>query len=191
MLKTAIIGLGWWGRYIVGLLKGNPKISLVRAVALDPAAERFALEHGIAFSNDFEAAIDDPGVQALQNAWNAFLADFRQWQAAGWFWNPSRRDELIGYRARFNALLAQWRSVPAVVTAAVAVAGAEPAKGGLAEAVDHVETIVKWGALIVGGAMAIKVASDLGVFSKLGGMLKGRSSSAGGGGVRRYGSARL
>ena len=134
--------------------------------------------------------IDDPGVHALQNAWNAFLADFNQWQASGYFWNPSRRDELVGYRARFNALLAQWRAVPSVVTVAAPVAGAEPAKGGLAEAVDHVEAIVKWGALLVGGAMALKVASDLGVFAKLGGLIKGRSSSAGGA-SRRYGSARL
>jgi predicted dehydrogenase len=65
MLRTAIIGLGWWGRTIVGLLQGNPRISLVRAVALDPAAERFAREHGIAFSNDFEAALGDPGVDAV------------------------------------------------------------------------------------------------------------------------------
>ena len=135
--------------------------------------------------------VDDPGVGALQNAWNAFLADFNQWQASAYFWNPSRRDELISYRARFNALLAQWRAVPSVVTVAAPVAGAEPAKGGLAEAVDHVEAIVKWGALIVGGAMALKVASDLGVFAKLGGLIKGGRSSAGGGASRRYGSARL
>jgi predicted dehydrogenase len=65
MLKAAIIGLGWWGRTIAGLLQGNPKLRLVRAVALDPAAERFAVEHGMAFSNDFDAAIDDPGVEAV------------------------------------------------------------------------------------------------------------------------------
>ena len=65
MLKAAIIGLGWWGRYIAALLQGNPKLRLARAVALDPAAGRFAVEHGMAFSNDFEAAIDDPDIQAV------------------------------------------------------------------------------------------------------------------------------
>lgn len=65
MLKVAVIGLGWWGRNIAGLLKGNPKLSLVRGVDVSPAAERFASEHGMAFSNDFEATINDPGVQAV------------------------------------------------------------------------------------------------------------------------------
>ncbi len=65
MLRVAVVGLGWWGRIIVGLLKGNPKLSPVKAVDVDPAAERFALEHEIAFSRNFEAAIDDPGVRAV------------------------------------------------------------------------------------------------------------------------------
>ena len=65
MLKVAVVGLGWWGRNIAGLLKGNPKLSLVKAVDVDPAAERFALEHGIAFSNNFEATIHSPDVQAV------------------------------------------------------------------------------------------------------------------------------
>lgn len=143
-----------------------------------------------AFARD-SYPVDDPAVGALQNAWNAFLADFNQWQAAGWFWNPSRRDELIVYRARFNALLAQWRAVPSVVTVAAPVAGAEPAKGGLAEAADRVETIVKWGALLVGGVVAFKVAGDLGLFSQVGRLLKGSSAGGGGGASRRWGSARL
>ena len=65
MLKAAIVGLGWWGRNIAGLLKGNPKLSLVKAVDVSPAAERFALEHGIAFSNDYEATIHSPDVRAV------------------------------------------------------------------------------------------------------------------------------
>ena len=65
MLRVAVVGLGWWGRIIVGLLKGSPKLSPVKAVDVDPAAERFALEHEIAFSRNFEAAINDPGVQAV------------------------------------------------------------------------------------------------------------------------------
>ena len=65
MLKVAVVGLGWWGRNIAGLLKGNPKLSLVKAVDVSPAAERFAAEQGIAFTNDFNAAINAPGVQAV------------------------------------------------------------------------------------------------------------------------------
>jgi hypothetical protein len=86
--------------------------------------------------------IDDAGVQALQNAWNAFLADFNQWKDAAWFWNPSRRDELVSYRAKFNALLAQWQSVPQVITVAKPVAGAAPAKSSLDKAADIAGSLV-------------------------------------------------
>lgn len=64
-IGVAVVGLGWWGRTIAGLLKGNSKLSLVRGVDVSLAAERFAAELGIAFSNDFEAAINDPAVQAV------------------------------------------------------------------------------------------------------------------------------
>jgi hypothetical protein len=69
---------------------------------------------------------DSDAYTTLQNAWNTFVADFTQWQNAAWFWNPSRRDELVSYRARYNALLAQWQSLPGVVTAATPVANATP-----------------------------------------------------------------
>jgi predicted dehydrogenase len=65
MLKVAVVGLGWWGRNIAGLLQGNPKLSLVRGVDVSPAAAQFSSEHGIAFSNDFEATIQDSGVHAV------------------------------------------------------------------------------------------------------------------------------
>jgi predicted dehydrogenase len=65
MLRVAVVGLGWWGRTIAGLLAGNSKLSLVRAVDVSPSAEGFASERGIAFSQDFKAALDDPAVQAV------------------------------------------------------------------------------------------------------------------------------
>ena len=65
MLKAAVIGLGWWGRTITGLLAGNRKISLVRAVDVNPESEGFARERGIAFSNQFEATLSDAEVQAV------------------------------------------------------------------------------------------------------------------------------
>jgi hypothetical protein len=45
-----------------------------------------------------------------QNAWNAFIADWKQWKDSGYYWNPTRRDELLGYRARFNKFLGQFGS---------------------------------------------------------------------------------
>lgn len=109
--------------------------------------------------------IGDAGVQALQNAWNAFLADFDQWKDAAWFWNPSRRNELVSYRARFNDLLAQWRSVPEVVTAAKPVAGAAPAKSPLDKAADVAGSLV-W---IVGIGAALWVGTT--VYKELKGRL--------------------
>jgi len=94
------------------------------------------------FGRDDTSWVDDPAVDALRNAWNAFLADFGQWKDSAYFWNPSRRDELVSYRARFNDLLAQWRSVPAVVTAAKPVAGAAPAKSPLDKAADVAGSLV-------------------------------------------------
>ena len=65
MLKVAVVGLGWWGRTIAGLLKGNSKISLVKGVDVTPEAERFSSAQGIAFSDSFEKTVDDPAVQAV------------------------------------------------------------------------------------------------------------------------------
>ena len=53
------------------------------------------------------ATPDTPEYFTWQNAWNTFIADFNQWKDAGWFWNLTRRDQLLSYRTRFNALLAE------------------------------------------------------------------------------------
>lgn len=65
MLNVAVVGLGWWGRTIAGLLGSSPKISLVKGVDVTPEGEKFAAEQKIAFSNDFGKAMDDPSVQAV------------------------------------------------------------------------------------------------------------------------------
>ncbi len=65
MLKVAVVGLGWWGRIITGLLKENSKLFVARVVDVDPAAEKFALGLGVPFSNEFEKTIKSPDVQAV------------------------------------------------------------------------------------------------------------------------------
>ena len=42
MLKAAIVGLGWWGKVILPLLKTSRKIEVVKAIDADPAAAAFA-----------------------------------------------------------------------------------------------------------------------------------------------------
>ena len=34
-MRVAVVGLGWWGRIIVGLLKGSAKLSVARVVTFD------------------------------------------------------------------------------------------------------------------------------------------------------------
>src|SRR5512134_3201115 len=66
MLKVAVVGLGWWGRIIVGLLKGSGKLKAVVGVDLAPGAgEGFCRENGLEFSSDFEKTINNPGIDGV------------------------------------------------------------------------------------------------------------------------------
>lgn len=66
MINAAIVGLGWWGRYIVGSLQGeSDAIRFVRAVDTDSAARRFAAENDLPFSADFGDALTDDAVDAV------------------------------------------------------------------------------------------------------------------------------
>ncbi|MBC7470724.1 MAG: hypothetical protein H7322_15470, partial [Ramlibacter sp.] len=50
MLNVAIVGLGWWGRNIVGQLKGNSVLRPVLLVDVNAqAGGEFARSEGIAF----------------------------------------------------------------------------------------------------------------------------------------------
>jgi len=56
-LGVAVVGLGWWGRVIVGLLHDNARLQVTRMV--DP----FVKEPGV--SADYDEALHDPEVQAV------------------------------------------------------------------------------------------------------------------------------
>jgi len=57
MLKVALVGLGWWGRTILGLLQGSRKLEVVRRV--DPAVHEQGVTH------DLDDALKDPAVQGV------------------------------------------------------------------------------------------------------------------------------
>jgi len=59
-LGVAVVGLGWWGRTIVPLLKDNAKLKVVCGVDPQPVA----LE-GLRLVRSFEEALRDPAVQAV------------------------------------------------------------------------------------------------------------------------------
>ena len=64
-LRVAVIGLGWWGRTIVPLLKDSAKLKVVKSVDPALAAAEFAAAHAIAHETSFRAALRDTMVQAV------------------------------------------------------------------------------------------------------------------------------
>ena len=64
-LGVAVIGLGWWGRTIVPLLKDNAKLKVVKGVDPAPAAAQFARSQGISYESSFDAILKNPEVQGV------------------------------------------------------------------------------------------------------------------------------
>src|SRR3546814_1824155 len=66
MLNAAVVGLGWWGRQIVGCLEGSAKISLTRAVDVHAgAASDFDAAHGLALTAGYDDALADDAIDAV------------------------------------------------------------------------------------------------------------------------------
>src|SRR5262245_49528658 len=65
MIRVAVVGLGWWGRIIVGLLKGSTKLAAVRGIDPAPAAADYARAQGLAHSLDLRDALGDAAVDAV------------------------------------------------------------------------------------------------------------------------------
>jgi predicted dehydrogenase len=64
-LKVAVVGLGWWGRVIVPLLKANAKLQVVLGIDPQPAAAEFAAQQGIDYDPKFERVLKDDKVQGV------------------------------------------------------------------------------------------------------------------------------
>jgi predicted dehydrogenase len=63
MIRAAQIGLGWWGRTILRELAASELIRPVLAIDPDPIAR--AATSGIAVAEHFEAALTNPGIDAV------------------------------------------------------------------------------------------------------------------------------
>jgi predicted dehydrogenase len=63
-LGVAVVGLGWWGRTIVPLLKDNAKLKVVKGVDPAPAAAQFAHSQGLELSS-FEEVLKDPAIEGV------------------------------------------------------------------------------------------------------------------------------
>jgi len=66
MTNIAVIGLGWWGNIISGLIPTSSKLKLVRVVDVNPAlAESIGSQRGVAHGTRLEDALADPNVQGV------------------------------------------------------------------------------------------------------------------------------
>ncbi|MDQ6880592.1 MAG: Gfo/Idh/MocA family oxidoreductase, partial [Pseudomonadota bacterium] len=66
MLNVAIVGLGWWGRNIVGQLRGNRTLQPVVLVDVNQqAGGEFAGSQELPFVADLAQALADPRVQGV------------------------------------------------------------------------------------------------------------------------------
>lgn len=67
MINVAIVGLGWWGRYIVSSLHGHSnKIRFLRAIDINPDTARdFSNENQLLFSAVYADALNDDRIDAI------------------------------------------------------------------------------------------------------------------------------
>lgn len=67
MINATVVGLGWWGKQMVGCLqKDSDKIRLANVVETNPDPVRdFAKDHGVELLTNAQDALTDPAVDAL------------------------------------------------------------------------------------------------------------------------------
>src|SRR5689334_17090006 len=63
-MNVAVMGLGWWGRIIVPLIKTSSSLKVVKVVDPDPRAADFAREQGVPLASA-EDVLKDPNVQGV------------------------------------------------------------------------------------------------------------------------------
>jgi predicted dehydrogenase len=69
VINAAMVGLGWWGRYIVGRFSGGQNsqhLTFRRAVDIDTGgAKDFAEDHALVLSADLDSALADDAIDAV------------------------------------------------------------------------------------------------------------------------------
>jgi predicted dehydrogenase len=65
MLDVAVVGLGWWGRVIVPLVKRSQALRLACVADPNPATEAFASEQGVPRVADYGQVLADSAVRAV------------------------------------------------------------------------------------------------------------------------------
>jgi predicted dehydrogenase len=66
VIRTAIVGLGRWGRSLVEASTAHPRLRLVRAVEPDlAAAAEFCARHGLELTERFDTVLADPAIDSV------------------------------------------------------------------------------------------------------------------------------
>jgi hypothetical protein len=177
------VQLGDLGEVEAGDLWPNPTEVDAEEAAFDGRLNAWQVDYQAAY-----AALP----KALTQQIDSFLA---RWQSRPTFWvfSATHLKLIIDAEAEFNRYRDQVAAMghPSSVQAAtVSVDGTQVRADQIppgSSTLDRIETIVKWGGIIVGGVALYKIASTLGLVGQLSRLVGGGGS---GGGVRRYGSAR-
>jgi predicted dehydrogenase len=65
LIDVAVVGLGWWGRNIVGLLAESERLRPVLGVDVQPEGRAWAESQGLAATDDLGVALADPSIGAV------------------------------------------------------------------------------------------------------------------------------
>jgi hypothetical protein len=111
-----------------------------------------------------------------------FVGRWRTFHADWYLSARTRRDSLLALEGEFNRIRDQFLGYgkTTAIAAVTATANgktirADEVPAAQASWMDNAKTIAIWGGVIVGGAAALKISSDLGLFKKLGHLIPGES----------------
>jgi predicted dehydrogenase len=66
VFNVAVVGMGWWGKIIVPLIKRSRKLSVSKVVEVHPAGiAEFAARHGVEVVTDLDAVLNDPAIRGV------------------------------------------------------------------------------------------------------------------------------
>lgn len=66
MVKAAIVGLGWWGKYIINSLSQSEKVKIVMAVDVNADQSKdFAAEQNLPLTKDLDEALNHPDIDMV------------------------------------------------------------------------------------------------------------------------------
>jgi predicted dehydrogenase len=63
--NIAVVGLGWWGKTMIGLLKDSATVRVVKAVDANAATGEWAQSQGVDFTSDYSEALADPNIAGV------------------------------------------------------------------------------------------------------------------------------